>query len=84
MTHRIAAALWRRRQLLECGCTEPCRCDHKLNPTPRRVDAYREAVDHLRRNGLPAAALTPECRELWHRGGADRSLAETLVGRWTA
>jgi hypothetical protein len=55
-----------------------------VTPTPHRVDAYAAAVTWLAQHNLGAAALVPECRELWRRGGADRLLAESLVGRWTA
>jgi hypothetical protein len=84
MTARTVAALWRRRPLLDCGCTDPCDCTDKAEPTPQRVDAYAAAVTWLAQHNLGAAALVPECRELWRRGGADRLLAESLVGRWSA
>ena len=76
---------WRRRVWLACGCcTESCRCQHKGNPTPLRVDGYLAAVEHLHKHGLPAALLTPEARQLWKRGGSDRAVADRVVRRWTA
>lgn len=77
------AQSWRRRLLLDCGCTTDCRCDYKRNPTPKRVEAYREAVEHLAHHKLLAAALTAECRELWRHGGSDRRVAETVVSAWS-
>jgi len=75
---------WRRRPFLDCGCSDQCRCDHKQNPSPKRIDAYRQAVEHLAAHKLGAAALTAECRGLWRRGGSDRRVAETIVRRWSA
>jgi hypothetical protein len=80
---RTVVHWWRRRLFLDCGCTDPCRCDDRA-PSPRRVDAYAAAVTWLAQHNLGAAALVPECRELWRRGGADRLLAEALVARWLA
>jgi hypothetical protein len=68
----------------ECGCHTPCRCEHKRNPSEKRTDAYREAVEHLAAEGLLAGALKPELRQLWRRGGSDRRVAETIVRRWAA
>jgi hypothetical protein len=48
------------------------------------VEAYREALEHLAGHGLLAAALTPELRQLWRRGGADRQVAERVARRWAA
>jgi hypothetical protein len=40
----------------------PCRCSFHGDPTPKRVDAYREAAEHLESVGLaPAALLLCEC-----------------------
>ena len=75
---------WRRRLWLDCGCSDPCRCDYRDRPTPKRVDAYADAIAWLEDHGLAPAALLPECRILWSRGGADRALAETAVRRWIA
>lgn len=75
---------WRRRFWLNCGCSDPCRCDYRDRPTPKRVDAYRNALDYLADHGLCGAALTPECRALWRRGGSDRALAEQTVRWWSA
>ena len=75
---------WRRRPRLACGCTEPCRCALRDRPTSKRVDGYRDALDHLAEHGLAGAALLPECRRLWSRGGSDRVLAEQIVRRWSA
>jgi hypothetical protein len=55
---------WQRRPRFECGCTDPCRCDYRQNPSAKRVDAYRQAVRHLAACGLPAARLDPEERAL--------------------
>jgi hypothetical protein len=82
--HARVAQTWRRRLFLECGCTSDCRCDYKSNPTLKRVAAYREALEHLEREGLLPAAFTPELRELWRLGGSDRRVAETVVSGWTA
>ena len=84
MTARTTAHWWRRRPPLTCGCFDPCRCDYKVTPTDQQVDGYAAAVTWLAQHNLGAAALVPECRELWRRGGADRLLAESLVGRWSA
>lgn len=78
------ARLWRRRPRLDCGCTDPCRCDYRDNPTEKRAQAYRETIEHLDRHGMLAAALLPELRMLWHHGGADRDVAESLMRRWSA
>ena len=51
--------------------------------TEKRLDAYRDAVLYLASHKLGAAALLPECRALWQRGGSDRALAEQTVRRWT-
>ena len=72
---------WRRRPRLDCGCTEPCRCEHRDHPTEKRVDAYRDAVDHLAEHRLAGAALTPECRALCRRGS--REWAEAVMRRWS-
>lgn len=82
--YRRQAVAWRRRPWMECGCTEPCRCYLRNNPTPNRIDGYRDALDHLARHGLLGGAFTPELRALWRRGGADRALAEAVTGRWSA
>jgi len=82
--YQRAAELWRRRAWLDCGCVDVCRCDWRNEPTPKRVDGYRAAVEHLAELGYPGAALLPECRQLWQRGGSDRRIAETLVSRWSA
>jgi hypothetical protein len=68
----------------DCGCHVPCRCEWHAKPTPKRVDAYREALEHLAGLGLLAGALTPELRELWRRGGDDRQVAERVARRWAA
>ena len=68
----------------DCGCHVPCRCEWHANPTPKRVDAYREAVEHLAGLGLLPGALAPELRQLWRRGGADRHVAERVARRWAA
>ena len=75
---------WRRRPRLACSCWQPCRCDWRDRPSSKRVDGYRDALDHLAEQGLAGAALLPECRELWHRGGAERRLAEKTMRRWDA
>jgi len=75
---------WRRKPRLECGCSEPCRCDYRNNPSEKRVDGYRDTIEHLAEHGLGAAALSPELRALWRRGGSDRQLAEQINDRWTA
>ena len=76
--------LWSRRLQLDCGCTDQCRCDYRNNPSDRRVDGYLAAIEHLAEQGLCAAALSPELRALWRRGGSDRRMAETINRRWTA
>ncbi len=68
----------------DCGCHEPCRCDYRDNPSEKRTDGYRDAIEHLAEQGLCAAALTPELRLLWRRGGSDRRMAESINRRWTA
>ena len=83
-SHRRAAELWRRRAWLDCGCVDVCRCDWRNEPSTKRVDAYLEAAEWLADHGLAAAALLPECRQLWQRGGSDRRVAETIVRRWSA
>ena len=75
---------WSRQFFYECGCSMPCRCDYHENPTPQRVDGYRDAVEHLESWGLVPAALMPECRKMWTRGRADRELSSRTVRRWTA
>ena len=79
-----ARRAWQRRPRLECGCTDPCRCDYHQHPTGRRVDGYRDAVAHLAAHGVCAAPLTPELRALWRNGGTDRQTAETILWRWSA
>lgn len=68
----------------DCMCHAPCRCDYRNNPSAKRTDAYLAALEHLAEIGYPGAALLPECRVLWSRGGSDRRVAETLVERWSA
>lgn len=75
---------WQRRPWLECGCSQSCRCEHKRNPSDKRVTAYREAVEHLAEHKLDAAPLMAEARQLWRRGGSDRAVADRVVRRWTA
>ncbi len=82
--YRRSVLLWGRRFRLDCRCTDTCRCSFKANPSPKRVDAYAEAAEHLESVGLAPAALLPECRALWNRGGADRELASRMVRRWCA
>lgn len=67
-----------------CGCYGQCRCEFDDDPTPKRTDGYRDALDHLAALGYPGAALLPECRQLWSRGGADRELAADTVRWWSA
>lgn len=74
--------LWRRRPWLACDCADYCRCEHKRRPTPKRVEAYAEAVRWLDRLGAPAAPLCPELDALRRRGGASRELAEAVLRRW--
>lgn len=74
---------WSRQLFLDCGCSLPCRCEYRHNPTAARVDAYGSAVEHLDEHGLPAALLAPEARQLWKRGGRDRALADRVVRTWT-
>jgi hypothetical protein len=81
--HRQCYA-WRRRPQFECGCFDPCRCDYRHNPSDKRTEGYRAAIEHLAAEGLLAGALTPELRSLWRRGGSDRRIAETIVRRWAA
>lgn len=76
--------LYYRSPCWDCGCHLPCRCEFRANPTPKRVDAYKDAVEHLTAHGLLPAALMPEARQLWKRGGADRTLSEIVVQRWAA
>lgn len=77
-----AQIAWRRRPRLDCGCIDACRCEFKANPTPKRVDAYAEAVAHLRQHGLMPAPLIPELRELWRRGPEDRRTVEQITTAW--
>lgn len=79
--HRERQA-WRRRPWLDCGCADYCRCDHKRRPTPKRVDAYAEAVRWLDSLGAPAAPLRPELDALRRRGGTQRELAASVLRRW--
>lgn len=76
--------LYYRSPRFECGCYGDCRCDWRDHPSDRRADGYRDALEHLAEAGLPGAALLPECRQLWHRGGSDRALAADTVRRWSA
>jgi hypothetical protein len=69
---------------MDCGCHVPCRCEWHADPTAKRVDAYVQAVQHLAEQGLSAAALAPELRQLWRRGGEDRQVAERVARRWAA
>jgi len=75
---------WSRQLFLDCGCSVPCRCEYRDKPTAARVDAYGSAVEYLDEQGLPAAPLMPEARQLWRRGGSDRAVADRVVRRWTA
>lgn len=75
---------WRRRIWLSCGCTEPCRCHYRNHPTPKRVEAYAEAVALLDSLGYPAAPLAAELAALRRRGGIDRELAVAVERRWAA
>ena len=83
-SHSCQRQLWRRKPWFECGCFDPCRCDYRDNPSQKRIDAYRDAIGHLAAEGLLAAALAPELRQLWRRGGSDRQVAENVVRRWAA
>ena len=74
---------WRRRAWLDCGHTD-CRCESHDNPTPQRVEGYARAIEYLAAHGCVAAAFTPELRELWRRGGAERDLAENVQRKWSA
>lgn len=71
---------WRRQTFLDCGCSWPCRCNHKTHPTDRRVAGYRDAIAHLDAAGLTAAPLLPELRRLWRAG--DRQLVAAVTTRW--
>ena len=84
MSRTTFARYYYRSPKFDCGCHTPCRCDHRDNPTPKRVDGYRHAIEHLAAEGLLAGALTPELRQLWQRGGDDRQIAEQIVRRWAA
>ena len=74
--------LYYRRARLDCGCHDPCRCDYRDEPTEKRVDGYRDAIEHLDAEGLCPGALTPELRRLWRRGGTDRKIANEIGRRW--
>jgi hypothetical protein len=70
---------------LECGsCADPwtCRCYDDPEPTPRMVDAYRDAVQTISGAGMTPAAFVPEMRAMWRRGGEYRRLAQTIAERW--
>jgi hypothetical protein len=68
---------------MDCGHTDPCRCDYHANPSEKRTDAYADAIGHLADIGLCAAAFIPELRQLWRRGGADRAAADRVHRHWT-
>jgi hypothetical protein len=84
MSRAMFTRTYYRSPKFDCGCHAPCRCDYRDNPTPKRVDGYKDAIEHLAAEGLLAGALTPELRQLWQRGGSDRQVAETIVRRWAA
>jgi hypothetical protein len=67
---------------MECGCSDTCRCDWKSNPTPARVQAYADAVQHLHAHGLEAAPLIPELRAMWRRSADDRKTVQEITSRW--
>ena len=51
-------------------------------PSDQMIDAYRNAVLHLRHCGLLAAPRVAEMQALWRRGGEDRRLAADIAARW--
>jgi len=81
---RFTRAYYRSPRYDDCMCHEPCRCSFHANPSSKRVDAFLEAAEWLEGHGLAPAALLPECRQLWQRGGSDRQLADDTVRRWSA
>jgi len=62
--------------------TDTCRCDY--TPSMKQVDAYYDTLAWLQDHGLTPAALIPECRELWTRGGDERAAAQRVVEQWCA
>ena len=73
---------WRRRLRLDCGCTLPCRCDDKAQPSPGLVDAYAHAVAMLDDLGYPAAPLLPEIEVLLRHGAEERRMVAAVLRRW--
>jgi hypothetical protein len=45
------------------------------------IDGYRDAATHILADGVCPMLPLEVLRALWHRGGADRALAEELHAR---
>lgn len=68
---------------LDCGCRDPWPHTCLERPPSRRmVDAYLDAVLHLRACGLLAAPNIPAMQALWRRGGDERRLVSEIAAQW--
>ena len=78
--HRRRASSYRL-PVLDSGRADPWHYD-RVQPSEKMVDAYRDAALTLSAAGLTPAALLPEMRALWRRGGTDRNLVRDIATRW--
>lgn len=72
------------RGVLECGCADPwlCRClDEPRSLTNHRLDAIRDAAQHLLGVGICPVVSPEAARILWRRGGDDRRLLSEIASR---
>ena len=74
----------RRLAPLVCGHADPWQPWRPKALSDKLVDGYADAIGHLEDLGLTPAALTPETRAMWSRGGDDRATASRVVRRWAA
>lgn len=88
--HNAATATYLRRGAtrrlppLDCGHADPwlCRCGGTDDLTEGAVDAYADALAHLKTHGLLGAPFIPELRALWRRGEAGRRMVRDITSRW--
>lgn len=64
---------------LDCGCRDPW--GHRCTEPPlsdKRIDAARDAAEHLLEAGLVPLLEIEVLQALWRRGGDDRAFAQRL------
>ena len=42
---------------LGCGCHAPCRCEHRNQPSEKRTDAYKDAIEYLAGQGFAGVKI---------------------------